>query len=361
MLASSAFGVSEIDISHVTSVNDDDIVKAHTQYSMNDARTRKKLYEGAMRGPFKREEKKGCTNLIFSDGAFNEVVLKAIVEIINGPKNFIVGKENVERITIDPRKELSGMHVDTKMEFKVNGDKILIHVYNSKQKLTIQGKKYKWFVDHYLEPFFKLRIMSSMPQIKEINQSVILNLKPKKSNKQKVDKDLLDEEAKIRKCDKCYFDTEAAISLRQHIIKEHSVNLFHGLEIQTNTALQPPQSDSTENDVQTNKSLQHPQTDSEENEQTKKVQESDKEKEQTPNITCIQCEFKFKTMEDLENHRITHEQTSVKCDQCTSNSEEMIKQHKFIHQADIISKSLHKCPKCKDSIPLQGQKLQAVH
>ena len=179
MLASSAFGVSEIDISHVTSVNDDDIVKAHTfQYSINVART--KLYEGAKRGPFKREEKKGCTNLIFSDGAFNEVVLKAIFEITNGPKNFIVGKENVERITIDPRKELSGMHVDTKMEFKVNGDKILIHVYNSKQKLTIQGKKYKWFVDHYLEPFFKLRIMSSMPQIKEINQSVILNLKPKK-------------------------------------------------------------------------------------------------------------------------------------------------------------------------------------
>ena len=68
------------------------------------ARTRKKLLEGAMRGLFKREEKKGCINLIFSDGAFNEVVLKAIVKIKNGPKNFIVGKEEVERITIDPRK-----------------------------------------------------------------------------------------------------------------------------------------------------------------------------------------------------------------------------------------------------------------
>ena len=64
----------------------------------------------------------------------------------------------MERVTIDPRVELSGMHVDTKIEFKVNGGKIVINVYNSKQKLTIQGRKYEWFVDSYVEPFLKLRI-----------------------------------------------------------------------------------------------------------------------------------------------------------------------------------------------------------
>ena len=93
-----------------------------------------------MRKPFEREEKKGCTNLIFSVGAFNKV-LKAYVEIKNGPKQFIVGNDQVERAatTIDPRKEQSGKHVDmwtcghedTKIEFKVNSEKILIPVYNS--------------------------------------------------------------------------------------------------------------------------------------------------------------------------------------------------------------------------------------
>ena len=100
-----------------------------------------------MRHHYEREEKKSCINLIFSGGAFNVVVQKAISELNNGPKHFVVGKEDVERITIDPRKELSGKHVDTKIEFKVNRDKIVIHIYNSTQKVTIQGRKYKWFVD----------------------------------------------------------------------------------------------------------------------------------------------------------------------------------------------------------------------
>ena len=42
-----------------------------------------------------------------------------------------------------------------KIDFNVNGEKITMHVYNSTQRITIQGKKYKWFVDHYIEPFFK--------------------------------------------------------------------------------------------------------------------------------------------------------------------------------------------------------------
>ena len=112
---------AQMDISKVTSAIDDiTFIAAHTfQYNLNEARTRKKLYEGAMRKPFEREEKKGCINLIFSDGAFKAVILKALVEIQNGPKHFIVGIEEVEKISIDPRKELSGKHVDTKLEFKV--------------------------------------------------------------------------------------------------------------------------------------------------------------------------------------------------------------------------------------------------
>ena len=120
---------------------------------------------------------------------------------------------------------------------------------------------------------------------------------------------VLDEEAEILKCDKCDFDTEEAYWFRQHIIKEHSINIFHGLDIQTNKALQPPQTDTTEN------------------ERTKEIQES----EQTPNIPCSKCESKLKTMEDLENHIIVHdEQSSVKCDYCSyvSNSEQDLIQHK---------------------------------
>ena len=130
------------------------------------------------------------------------MVLKAIVELQNGPKHFIVGKEQVERIAIDQRKELSGFHVDTKTEFQVKGGKILMHAYNTKQKLMIQGKKYKWFVENYLEPFLKLRIRKCQPQIEEINKNVILNLNAKKAHSSNTES--LDEEAEILTCDKAH-------------------------------------------------------------------------------------------------------------------------------------------------------------
>ena len=207
-----------MDVTSVTLVNDDKNPATATvdtsatatfQYNLNEEKTRKKLLDGAMRTPYQREEKIGCTNLIFNDGAFNAVVLKAIVEIKNGPKHFIVGKEDVEKVTVDPRKELSGKHVDTKVEFKVNGHKIVIHVYNSKQKLTIQGKKYKWFVDSYLEPFLKMRIRNSMPQIDQINESIMSSLQPQ-MEEQDEPTDTLTEEAEIMNCDRCTFVTKDA-------------------------------------------------------------------------------------------------------------------------------------------------------
>ena len=112
-----ALSVSETEIRDVTPAKDDGILtNAHIfNYNLNDRKTRKKVYEGALRVPYEREEKDGCMNMIFSDGAFNEVVLKAIIELKNGPKHFVVGKEDVERVTIDPRQELSGKHIDTKI------------------------------------------------------------------------------------------------------------------------------------------------------------------------------------------------------------------------------------------------------
>ena len=176
-------------------------------YELNSEKTKKKVLDGARRVPYRREDKKGCTNLIFSDGAFNEVVLKSLIELKNGPKFFVIGTEEVERISIDPRKELSGKHVDTKLEFKFNSEKIVIHVYNSTQKLLIQGRKHCWFVENYLEPFFKIRISKLMTEIEQINRDIITTL----------DEGTLDEEAEILYCDKCDFSAQSGENLRNHI------------------------------------------------------------------------------------------------------------------------------------------------
>ena len=167
----SLVNVTSTDTSNVTFASDE--ISTHTfNYSLNEAKTKKKLYDGANRKPFEKEEKKASTILIFSDGAFTEVVLNAIIEIKNGPKHFIIGKESVERISIDRRDELMGRHMDTKIQFEVNGEKITMHVYNSTQKIMIQGKRYKWFVENYLEPFLKIRISRSLQKIKQINETI---------------------------------------------------------------------------------------------------------------------------------------------------------------------------------------------
>ena len=224
-----ALTVQDTLTSNVTLACDDEQIKAHTfQYNLNTAKTKKKIYEGALRGHYEREEKQGCVNLIFSGGAFYEVVQKAIIELYNGPKHFVVGKENVERVSIDPRKEHSGKHVDTKIEFKVNKDKIVIHIYNTTQKLTIQGRRHKWFVDNYLEPFLKLRISKAIPEIELLNKTVLRTYSPKVT-----DFETLSEENELIKCDKCDYRSTHSDALRKHIVDEQTVNLFYGLEIET--------------------------------------------------------------------------------------------------------------------------------
>ena len=113
---------NEEHITKVTLANDDgEQIKAIQtfQYNLNTSKTRKLLCEGAMRSNYQREEKKGCINLVFNDGSYTEVVLKALIDLQNGPKHFIVGKEEIERVSIDPREELSEKHVDTMIEFRV--------------------------------------------------------------------------------------------------------------------------------------------------------------------------------------------------------------------------------------------------
>ena len=110
--------VHENNISELSTYNDTQTF----HYNLNTNKTRKNLEEGAIRSHYMREDKKTCTNMTFSDGAFSEAVLNAVDDLKNGPKFFVVGKEDVERVSIESRKELSGKYVDTKLEFKVKGD-----------------------------------------------------------------------------------------------------------------------------------------------------------------------------------------------------------------------------------------------
>ena len=98
-----------------------------------------------------------------------------------------------------------------------------MHIYNSTQKITIQGRKHKWFVENYLESFFKLRISKALPEIELINKSVLSTLCPD-SGEQNLE--TLSEETESLRCDKCDFTTTIAEDLRTHIVNIHTMNIF---------------------------------------------------------------------------------------------------------------------------------------
>ena len=301
---------NQILMSNVTLVSNEEEEAQVFKYKLNKVRTQRKIYEGSLRKPYERENKKGSIVLIFSDGAFKEVVLTAIDDLKNGPNTFRVQNEDVEKITIDPRKELTGKHIDTKIHFKVNGNKIIIHAYNSRQKLLVQGSKCEWFVDNYLEPYLKERIKKKMCEIENINNGVKEAIRPKQNKKTKKSESLEEHEERL-KCDKCEYITRVAENLRRHIVEKHSTNIFQGINL--------------ESQIQ---QIQHlePRCD--------EVQEPPVKDMNITKLYCNKCETTFSQQSELERH---------------------VELHSF---ADNLSQAFHICRSCEKPVDKRDLKIQ---
>ena len=333
-------------LSDVTLASDENLQNnAHTfNYNLNTSKTKKILYKGAQREHYEREDKKVCINLTFSDGAYSAVVLNALEEL-NNHKSFTVGKEQVERVSLDQRTELSGKHIDTKIEFKVNRGKIVIHAYNTQQKLLIQGSKHKWFVDSYLEPLIKINIANSITKIEEINRDIITTL----DTDTQTQENTLDEEEELLCCDKCIYNTKTAGNLRKHIVHEHTTE------------------------------TEHPKTQVDTNPRPLLVME---EHEET--IDPLSCKHNTKSSEELTTHiQSAHanqinaralsryqpvfvEQTSVpqsvfKCEKCSETFDERtpFEKHIELHSyADNLSVAFHQCRVCDNQEEKQEPNIQ---
>ena len=252
------------------------------KYNLNSLKTKKNIHEGALRGHYTRENKKTCINLTFSDGAFTTAVLSAVNDLKHGPKHFVIGKEDVERVSIESRKEMSGKYVDTKLEFRVSKEKIVLHVYNTKQKITVQGKKFKWFVDLYWEPFLILRIKNNIEEIEDINKKILNKLETHEtiSNHEERNTTCLDEEADCISCDRCDFTTDNANVLRNHIIDKHTVNLFRGVSFLLETEVSSQSEDIQEITITT----------------------------EVTEFKCTKCSDVFSEQESFDTHMRLHEQ-----------------------------------------------------
>ena len=155
-------------------------------YVLNSKRAKVKLLKGAKRSqPLEVVVKEGsCVNLLFSDGSYCKIVLP-LLKIWHQQVNqtILINENEVKIEQSDLGFEDSRKHVDTKLVIIANDCRLVLHAYNTTQKLMIQGKNYEDFALKCLVPFFTKMINDDIEEIKKLNEDVkdALGIKKSKS------------------------------------------------------------------------------------------------------------------------------------------------------------------------------------
>ena len=143
-------------------------------YELNKKSAKGKLVKGSKRIPFEHEKNSASCNLIFSVGAWLTAVLPAVRywEEIKGKKTCKVDDKVIKVIGIKSGKDTNGMCVTSQVVFYSNSDKVVLHLYNTTQRILVNGHGYENFVEIFLKPFFLSKVQAYPQEIQRINEEV---------------------------------------------------------------------------------------------------------------------------------------------------------------------------------------------
>ena len=195
--------------------NDDNKDGRFFDYVMNSKRAKIKLLKGAQRPKsLEVEVKDGCAILLFSDGSYYKIVLPLLRIWHQNVNQTISINDNEVRIDkIDQGFEDSQKHMDTKLVIVVNNCRLVLHAYNSSQKLMIQGKHSENFAVNCLIPFFTKKIEEDIEQINRFNDKIKDTLGTKK---------LLKKAGNSVKCPQCEVTSSSNGELKVHMKTCHT-------------------------------------------------------------------------------------------------------------------------------------------
>ena len=101
-------------------------------FRLTDVTAKKNLLASARRIAFEKDPKQKSTKMKFSAGAYLKAVLPTIRQWKENTGNvFDYGSESIKVSEVKAVFEEDSKHFDTKVVFFVNGNKIVIHSYNS--------------------------------------------------------------------------------------------------------------------------------------------------------------------------------------------------------------------------------------
>ena len=150
-------------------------------YELNDKSAKTKLLKSSKRIPLEHEENSTSANLTFSAGAWYNVVQPSVKYFneIKGNLTCKIGDYEIKIGGTRTGKENNGKYVNTKVVFLADRDKIVCHLYNTTQRILINGHGYKKFIDWFLKPFFDTKISECLDEIEQFNDEVNVKLGPK--------------------------------------------------------------------------------------------------------------------------------------------------------------------------------------
>ena len=199
-------------------------------YALNDRKAKKKILEGAKRPPFEVDENLTSDTLIFSAGAWLQVVLPFLDKLKEDiDKTFSVSDTKVKVNSVVFGREASDMkYVDAKVVLTTGKDRIVCHFYNTTQRVLINGHGYKKIVNSLLTPLFAEKIELLKEEIKKANSEITENFDSKAKS---VKRSTVKYNGRTPfSCSECDHASKSLSALSKHKQMNHSMQISSSLK-----------------------------------------------------------------------------------------------------------------------------------
>ena len=353
---------------------------------------------GAKRSLFEIVKKPSSSNLDFSLGAWNYVVLPTIgywCKVKEEDRTCKVDSVMIKIVNVDLGKEAGGKHVDTKVVFNANGEKVVCHLYNTTQRIMVNGQGYENFIQIFLQPYFEEKLSQNIQKIEEYNRGALAAISGKRKAVTRPTRSVRYKAMTRTLCNQCDESFTNKSLLGAHTKSNHKKSMRNGsvnvsnipkvddlslmdLSVESNPIVLELEEECsiishncgkcssvfvTDEDLKAHFDNQHVQLSTLDKNIKSNLQSKDPEVKE--NVNCTECDFNAKDLTELHIHINSHKQNSeptqvFSCGKCENKFASHIdmnahidQQHKprvVIDVDQIEIESLQSCDRC-DFIP----------
>ena len=186
-------------------------------YTLSDKKATTNLLKAAEREPIDVEEKQKCILYNLSVGAYVEIIVPFLKELNAG--KISEGGLFVDSVT--PGHDEKGRHIDTVVQFTLNGLKTTVCFYNTTQRVKLEGKGYLNF-STYLSEFLRKKVNEIPEKIDNYNKAVIAALSGKRKAVSRPIRSVRYKSVVQIKCDKCNITFNSNSQLIIHMKSSHT-------------------------------------------------------------------------------------------------------------------------------------------